>query len=118
MKSTPLSSCVCVFMTPPFQISRWLRPPGVRRRRVDSEYLAGARTLADALGPVPLLGHQKQGSPVMAPEHAGEAAAVVLDHLQDFAAFGHANTSSILNRRVPDRPPGNETDPVWDSVAQ
>src|SRR5256885_12728611 len=113
MKSTPLSSCVCVFISPPFQIGRWLRPPGVRRRRVDGEYLAGPRTLADSLGPVPLLGHQKQRSPVMAPEHAGEAAAVVLDHLQDVAAFGDANTSSIWNARVPDRSLGIDTEPVW-----
>src|SRR3954468_9431016 len=59
-----------------------LRAPGSGHLDLDREHLAARVAVADALGPAPLGGDDAERPPVVATEHAGEAASVDLDRLQ------------------------------------
>src|SRR5215470_14837434 len=87
--------------------TRWtdtyrLRPTGTRCGSLNGEHLTRSRRIRPPTGGRILGSHQKQGPPVSATQHAGEAAAVEIDGLQNLAALAHAHAMFGGNVRVPD----------------
>ena len=63
-------------------------------------------------------GDDEQRPPVRPAEHAGEAAAVERDCLQNFAAFAHAHAAFVGDVGVPDSAFRVEADAVGAAVAE
>jgi hypothetical protein len=90
--------------------SSW--PADARRRSLGGEHLAPQRPAAHVLGAPPLVDGQEQGSPIRTAEHAGEAAAIEVDDLQDLAARAHAHAATAPDVAVPHGTLGIQADAV------
>src|SRR6478735_21383 len=85
---------------------------GSRHLDLDRQHLAARFALAHALRPAPLGGHDAERPPVVAAEHAREAAAVDVDRLEHLAALAHAHAAAVRHVGVPDRAGLVEADAV------
>src|SRR5262245_47219608 len=66
-------------------------PAGVRRGSFDGQDLAGWLALAHARGPAPLCDDHEQRPSLLATQHAGKAATIEIDRLENLAAFTDAD---------------------------
>src|SRR6059058_6015881 len=81
-------------------------------RSLNGQHLAGSGSTRLAGGGGPLGSYEEQRSAVRTPEHAGEAAAVQFDGLQNLPAFADAPAALVGHVRIPDGAFGVEADAV------
>src|SRR6478672_12922882 len=96
----------------------FLWPAHAWRRSLDGQHLTRPPSVGHGCGTTPLGRHQKQRSPVGAPEHAGEAAAIEIDRLQDLAALANAHAALVGDVSVPDGVLRIEADAIGNAVAE
>src|SRR5215813_7357368 len=80
----------------------FLWPAHAWRGRLDGQHLTCPPPVGHACGTAPLGRHQKQRSPISASEHAGEAASIEIDRLQDLPALANTHATLIGDVGVPD----------------
>jgi len=80
----------------------FLWPAHAWRGRLHGQHLTCPPPVGHACGTAPLGRHQEQRSPISASEHAGEAASIEIDRLQDLPALANAHATLIGDVGVPD----------------
>ena len=80
----------------------FLWPAHAWRRSLDGQHLTRPPSVGHGCGTTPLGRHQKQRPPVGASEHAGEAASIEIDRLQDLAALTNAHATLVGDVGIPD----------------
>src|SRR6266849_5790666 len=104
------------FQQGPLSGSLW--PAHAWRGRLDGQHLTCPPPVGHACGTSPLGRHQMQRSSVGASEHAGEAASIEIDRLQDLAALANAHATLVGDVGVPDGVLCIEADTIGNAVTE
>ena len=99
-----------------WKLPMFLWPAHAWRRSLDGQHRPSS--VGHGCGTTPLCRHQKQRPPVGASEHAGEAASIEIDRLQDLAALTNAHATLVGDVGIPDGVLCIEADTIGNAVPE